>query len=250
MKFNRVTTFVTVAAAAAASVFSASAANAMSLRSDLLDTFGQYVNNEREIFTDADLQAVDPSSLFWNGVDPIDVFFVDEGAAFRSQLDYTINDGPRNTLFEDISSPDSVLSEADGALELGEGVRVGAFDGPTQISFFLKANGFNNPNGYVYGDDAAANPDGLQHMVAFNYYDDVADEYWTIIGFEDLFGEEGRTDGRNQNSDRDFNDVVFAVRGVQGEVLVKTPEPSAMLAFVGLGLAGGLQQVRRKKSNA
>lgn len=249
MKFNRVTAFVTVATAAA-SFFYGGAANAMNLRSDLQSTFSQYVNQEGALLNDAGLQQLDAQSLFWNGVDPIDVFFVNEGAAFKSQLDYSINDDAPVTLFDNISSQDSVLSETDGVLELGEGKRVGAFDGPTQIDFFLKADGFNNPNGYVYGADASANPDGLQHMVAFNYYDDVADEYWTIIGFEDLYGELGAKDAPNQNSDRDFNDVVFAVRGVQGETVVKTPEPSAMLAFVGLGLAGGLKQIRRKKTVA
>ena len=249
MKLNRITTSVAFVAAAA-SIFSAGAANAMTLRADLLDTFGQYVNEEGNLFTDASLKQLNPGSLSWNGVDPIDVFFVDEGAGFRSSLDYSINGGQKVTLFDDISSTDSVLSEQDGPLDLGEGRRVGAFSGPTSIDFFLNANSKFDDTPYVYGADAAANPDGLQHMVAFEYYDDVEDQFWTIIGFEDLYGELGATGSPNQDSDRDFNDVVFAVRGVQGEDVAKTPEPSALLAFMGLGLAGGLQQLRRKSETA
>ncbi|PSN20249.1 hypothetical protein C7271_03155 [filamentous cyanobacterium CCP5] len=91
------------------------------------------VNKEREALQDSGLTLLNPEGLFWNGVDPVDVFFINEGAGDRNQLLFSANDGPKQMIFEDVSSPDSILPNQDGPLSLGEGQSLGAFSGETQL---------------------------------------------------------------------------------------------------------------------
>ncbi len=232
----------------------AAPANALSLKAekygDLFDTFNSLVNQERFQLADSEiaLKELDVESLRWSGgVDSVDVFFINEGAGFRNQLFYTANGGPLVTIFDDVSSPDSILKNSDGPLALGDGVRLGMFEGDTSLDFVIRANGKNNPNGHLYGASAAENPDGLQHVIAYEYFDESTGENWVIMGFEDLFGVHTSEGG---HSDRDFNDAVFAVRGITGdrvEPSADVPEPSAMVGLLGLGL--GMWQVKRRKSD-
>ncbi|MGC1308105.1 MAG: DUF4114 domain-containing protein [Phormidesmis sp.] len=216
----------------------------LALRGDLLEVFSSYVREERMAFNELDLPELDASNLYWNGtVDDVEVFFVNEGAAYKNQLLFTANDGPMEIIFNNISSRQSILKESSGVLSLGEGRALSGFSGPTQLSFFLKANGFNGGKN-IYGskefmnstvDGKTVNPDGLSHLIAYNYFDEVDQESYTIIGFEDLYGPL-----KKGGSDRDFNDVVFAVRGlVEGKPEEKDiPEPSALLGLIGLAAMG------------
>ncbi|MEM6448715.1 MAG: DUF4114 domain-containing protein [Cyanobacteria bacterium P01_D01_bin.105] len=228
----------------------------LSLRKDLLDTFtDQFVQTERKAFDELALPQLDTSNLYWDGEGSVDVFFIDEGAAYKNQLLFSANDGPLKTIFENVSSKESTLASDDGVLDLGEGKSLMSFSEPTQLSFFIKANGFNGGKN-IFGADAYANTkvggkdvntDGLSHLIAYEYFDEVEQENYTIIGFEDLWGEKGATGGKNQNSDRDFNDVVFAVRGLTyGKPDSKeVPEPSALLGLLGITLLGG-KSLKRK----
>ncbi|NJN60810.1 MAG: DUF4114 domain-containing protein [Coleofasciculaceae cyanobacterium RL_1_1] len=116
----------------------------------------------------------------------------------------------------------------------GDGVDLGQFADATTFDFYL-----DSPEG-LFGTKSSFNPDGLSHVVAYEYYDEAEDQIWTILGFEDKFGE---YDPSNANSaDRDFNDVVIAIKGVTGSDYVEQdiPEPAsalALLSFAGLGLA-------------
>ena len=133
-----------------------------------------------------------------------------------------------------------------GALALGDGVNLGGFEGDTSLNFLIKENGARNPDGRVYGAIANENPDQLQHVIAYEFFDAVREESWVILGFEDLFGVHIDEGGW---SDRDFNDVVVAVRGVTGDRLTppeSVPEPSAMVGLLGLGV--GMWQVKRRQS--
>jgi hypothetical protein len=69
-----------------------------------------------------------------------------------------------------------------------------------------------------------------------------------LLGFEDLFGEIGqeRFEG-GENSDRDFNDVLFLVDMGEGN-LAKVPEPATTAALFAAG-ALGLFGVRRGKKS-
>ncbi|MBP0008536.1 MULTISPECIES: DUF4114 domain-containing protein [unclassified Roseofilum] len=219
------------------SLLYAPSAHGLSLRSDLFNTFNGMVRQERLQIEDsaASLLELDPATLQWTeGADSVDVFFINEGAIFRNQLFYSANGGAEQMVFDDIASPNSIIPEANGPMALGEGVSLGTFTGNTSLNFMIKADGAQNDNGHVYGADASLNPDGLQHVVAYEYFDDVEQENWVILGFEDLFGVHIDEGGW---SDRDFNDVVIAVRGITGNGM-PIPEPSTTAAILGLAALG------------
>lgn len=210
-------------------------AHALSLRPELWDTFNSMVNKERQSLADSTLPLLNANSLYWDGVDPVKVFFINEGAGYRNQLFFSANGGSSEMIFEDVSSPDSILANWDGPLALGEGRNLGSFEGETQLDFSIKANGYNNANGNVYGSNAADNPDGLEHLIAFEYFDEVEKKNYVVLGFEDLYGTKAN------GSDRDFNDVVFAVSGIQqGAPAADVPEPSILLGLI-VGVGGFLK---------
>jgi len=241
---------VSLTLAAATALFSAGAANAQSLNlresnEDLFNTFNSMVNSERLEIEDstAKLIDLDPETLRWlDGAEPLEIYFINEGASYRNILSYSVNGGEKQTIFSDISSKDSILAEEDGALDLGDGMSLGTFAGDTQLDFYLKQyNARTDYSKYTYGTKTADNPDGLQHFIARSYYDEATAEYWTLIGVEDLFGtKEAGT------SDRDFNDAVFAVRGLTGDPVNSepVPEPATLLGLLGVAALGALK-VRR-----
>lgn len=237
-------TGLTIATASFASIFYTTTASALQLSNSMWSQFNKYVQTERLQLQGAELLELDPASLRWaNGVNDAEIYFINEGAGFRNALYYSVNNSPEKLIWGDIASPDSILSESNGPMKLGQGFSLGSYQGDTQLSFLLAANGNKSA---MYGGVAANNPDGLQHMVAYNV--NAGGENWVLMGFEDLFGAEGATGGNNQNSDRDFNDVVVAVRGVKGTALASVPEPSAMLALLGIGSFLGLRR-RRQSTN-
>ncbi|HEY9735040.1 MAG TPA: DUF4114 domain-containing protein [Trichocoleus sp.] len=237
---NRTLVTGLVAAAAASVSFSvAEPAQAINLRPDLWSTFNSKINQERNFLQDSQLTLLNPQSLFWNGVDPVDVFFINEGAGYRNQLFYNTNGGSNVMIFNDVSSPNSIMPDKDGALTLGQGVSLGKFTGSTQLGFSIKADGFRNANGLFYGADPTKNPDGLEHLYALEYFDAVEKQKYVLLAFEDLFGT------KEQGSDRDFNDVVFVVRGIQqGAPSSDVPEPSIILGMI--TLVGGAFALRRQ----
>ncbi|PSN12208.1 hypothetical protein C7293_21235 [filamentous cyanobacterium CCT1] len=203
-----------------------------------LEELKKLINNEANALSQGFLAQyqLDTSKLFWNGVDPVEVYFINEGAGYRNQLFYTAKDSSGALLsdgkiFDDISSPHSKLSEKNGPLALGQGVSLGGFVGATQLDFMIKSNGKNGGT-TMLGTNAAANPNGLQHVVAFQHKD------WIILGFEDIVG----------GGDKDYNDVIFAVRGIQhgAPPAEDVPEPSALLGILALGV-GGFTTLRRRK---
>lgn len=227
--------------------------------SETLGTVKNLVKGERNALSAEFLSKyqLDASKLFWNGVEPVEVYFINEGAGYRNQLLYSATDGDGNLvksemIFNDVSSPYSILSNSDGPLALGQGVSLGGFSGPTQLGFSIISDGYNlakpaanatakqiaNYEKEVarrtLGADSSQNVDGLQHLVAFQHND------WVILGFEDIIG----------GGDLDYNDVVFAVRGIQqGPPTEDVPEPSALLSLLVLGI-GGFTTLRRKPSEA
>ncbi|KPQ37197.1 MAG: protein with domain of unknown function DUF4114 [Phormidesmis priestleyi Ana] len=231
----------------------AAQAEAAALRGDLLTTFSSFVQAEGVAFDEIALPKLDAASLFWDGsTNHVEVFFIDEGARFKNQLLFSANNSPLETIFDNVSSQHSTFSESDGVLALGEGRKLSPFSGPTQLSFFIRSDGFNGGTD-LYGADAdtsstvagqTVNPDGLTHLIAYEYFDEVEQEHYTIIGFEDLYGALNATGGRNQESDRDFNDVLFAVRGLSQQSSTDIPEPSALMGLMGVA-ALGLKWLKR-----
>ena len=232
------------------SVGSAQAAD-LSLRGDLLSEFSKYVQNEGVAFDELALPQLDPAKLYWDGVNDVEVFFIDEGAGFKNQLLFGANDGPLEMIFDDISSTQSTMSSSDGVLDLGQGKSLGDFSGSTQLSFFINSDGKRRSDSNLFGADGytgkivdgrEVNSDGLSHLVAYNYFDEVEQENYTIIGFEDLWGAQGTRNlaenGYNYAVDRDFNDVVFAVKGLSENPVEEVPEPSALLGLFGIAMVG------------
>ena len=210
-----------------------------------LALFRMVVNEEGLELEGVEQRLLDPNSLFSNtGFESIDVFFIEEGTNLRSSLLVSANSGPLQTVFGDVASPDSIVPEADGPLGLGDGVRLGPTSGPTSLEFFIDTNGVT-PGGNVYGADPVENPDGLQHLVVEEFTID--GESLLLVGFEDSFGPLGATNPPNENSDRDFNDGVFAIRLSENERTI-VPEPTLMLALLGVAVFGA-QGISRTPSS-
>jgi Domain of unknown function (DUF4114)/PEP-CTERM motif len=205
--------------------------------------FQPFVQKERVELTGADQVMLDPSKLMMKYAHDVSVYFVNEGAGFRNQLAYTATGGTTGTgmLFNDVSSKESILSEEDGALKKGDGVKLGNMAANTQLDFWLRANGKNGGQN-LFGTQTAFNGDGLQHVVAYAY------KNYIMLGFEDLWGEKGAKGGKNQQSDRDFNDAVFVLDIGEKNVrnLIKpVPEPTMTLGLIGVGAAGVLLRRRQ-----
>ncbi len=261
---NRVLFASTIAIGSALSNGAAQAAplNRVDLDPQLQSLFNaNFVHPERVAVSNPEFKKVDPSKLwFKKGVDALDVFFINEGAGFRNQLLYSVNGGSDNLIFEDISSKASVLPEADGPLALGEGRRLGSIAQGSKLAFTILADTATaadiargrtdtqaaDREKYRYSTDEI-NPDQLQHLLAYSYGD------YTILAFEDLYGDFQQT-GEDpnrpgfffENSDRDFNDVVIAVRGATTVGAEAVPEPGELLALAAVAGTAGLSALRRK----
>ncbi len=180
----------------------------------------------------------------------VSAFFINEGAGYRNQLAFS-SVGKTETaglLFKDISCEGTgcVGSWGGNALKLGDGTKIGEIKGGSQLDFFLRADGLNRgTSANVFGTQTSQNADGLQHLVAY-----AVGKKYLLLGFEDLYGAKGATGGKNENSDRDFNDSVFVIDIGEDNLnaLVKpVPEPSVSLSLIGLGAAGLLLRRRQSK---
>jgi hypothetical protein len=216
------------------------------LAPELWSEFNAKVNGESTYLYDQDLTQLDASQLFWDGgVDGIEIYFINEGAGYRNQLFVSANDTSTDTysssllgsmvqdgtaakVFDDIT----LTGGSDSPIYEGQGVRLSGFEGPTQLDFLLKANGFNGGT-TVYGTVDERNPDNIMtHVTAFEY------NGYVMLGFEDLWN----------GGDRDYNDAVFVVKGIQQGAPTPAedvPEPTTILGLLLLG-AGGLTTLRRQ----
>ncbi|MBD6616842.1 DUF4114 domain-containing protein [Komarekiella sp. 'clone 1'] len=200
------------------------------------------------------LNKLDPTKLFLKSESNVRLWFLNEGASYKNQLAYQAINGSQSQkglIFEDASCKTGNLCEKpsnDGILNVGDYVDLGTIAGGTQINFWLNADGANQNRSFnnVYGAPDAANPDGLEHLVAYEY------NGYLLIGFEDLYGSLGSTDGGNISpTDRDFNDVVFVVDFGKDNILTSSvPEPSTAAAMLGVGAIGMLKLRRRRQSKA
>lgn len=211
--------------------------------------YQKYVQAEGVAIPNSGQFLLDPSKLNLKFAHDVSVSFINEGAGFRNQLGFSSTGTTKTSgkIFNDISCEGAGCVGAWGgnALKLGDTVKLGTIKGGSQLDFGLKADGFNGGTN-IFGTKIPGNADGLQHVVAY-----AVDKSHLLLGFEDLYGAKGATGGKNQNSDRDFNDVVVVVdvgeknlKVLKGE---KVPEPSIVLSLLGLGAAGLV--VRRRQNN-
>ncbi|KYC39463.1 hypothetical protein WA1_32610 [Scytonema hofmannii PCC 7110] len=228
----------------------------------LIPQFQQFVQPEGIAIPDNQVRRLDPSRLQLKSDSNVRVWFLNEGAFYRNQLAYEAIQGSNyqaELVFQDAScisgnNNNCEKPSSDGTLNVGDYVDLGTVTGGSQLNFWLRANGANpqdtggtNPATNVkniYSEAATQNPDGLEHIVAYEYND------YLLVGFEDLFGPPGSLAGGNGTiaSDRDFNDVVFVVDVGKNNLDDKAyiPEPTSALAILGVGAVGLLKLSRRR----
>ncbi|MBW4650270.1 MAG: DUF4114 domain-containing protein [Kastovskya adunca ATA6-11-RM4] len=212
--------------------------------------FQQFVQKEKMELANAGQFLLDPENLKLKYSYNVSVFFINEGAANRNQLAYEATGQTTSSglIFKDISSPESLLPNPGGPLKKGDSVNLGKITAGTQLDFFLRSDGFSLGNkANIFGTQTSSNPDSLQHVVAYA----IQNSRYLLLGFEDLYGSYRAIGGKNQYSDRDFNDAVFAVDIGEKNVkhLTAVPEPSTTAALAGLAAVSvaGLRRRNRKQ---
>jgi hypothetical protein len=229
----------------------------------LIPTFQSYVQKDGISIPEGNVRQLDPSKLVLKDDHDVRVWFVDGGAVYHDQLAYEATKGSsyqNGYVFSDASCKTGNNNNCakpldNGSLNVGDYVDLGRLTSGTQLNFWLRANGaqpsdpgaINPTTGLknIYGTNAAQNPDKLDHIVAYAY---TLNDRYLLVGFEDLFGNKGSTDGGNLDAiaDRDFNDVVFAVDF--GKVAA-VPESTSAMALLGAGLVGMLKLRRQNKED-
>ncbi|NJR65429.1 MAG: DUF4114 domain-containing protein [Leptolyngbyaceae cyanobacterium CRU_2_3] len=197
--------------------------------------FQAFVQPERMEKVDVGQLLLDPTKLKLKFDHEVKVHFINEGAGFRNQLAYEATGTTTRTglVFNDAS---------DDVLKYGDGVSLGNVKAGTLLDFWLRADGRNGGRN-IFGTQTAANEDGLQHVFAAAYNN------YLVLGFEDLYGGLGAWGGKNQGSDRDFNDTVVVVDiGEDNIRAMSVPEPSITLGLMSLG-AAGLMRLRRRQNS-
>ena len=138
--------------------------------------------------------AVDPNIRLLEKAE-VSLTFIDEGAGYRNSFGYFLFDDDNNILETRTVFNNASEVGGGGSLVPGDTVDLGLFDAGTNIGFWLRADGFKNPNNHTYYTLDHLNPDGLRHVAMIA---DVVNER-VVLGVEDLFNL----------GDQDFNDIVF-----------------------------------------
>jgi len=169
---------------------------------------------------------LDPSMLTLKTNQDISVFFVGEGAGYLNTLGFNtsgvgVKTGNPQLIFPNASSNissyignPSAPPSTSAPLMPGDFVNLGTIQAGTTLDFFLIANGAAGGT-TVFSTTNSANPDGMRHVVAYTS----KDSPYLLIGFEDLLG----------GGDKDYNDVLIAVRGIS---LTTAPEPSTLFILL------------------
>ncbi|MEH2416825.1 DUF4114 domain-containing protein [Nostoc sp.] len=222
--------------------------------------FQQFVQAESVALPNSGQFKLDPSKLGLKYNYDVSVYFINEGASYRNQLafDATGTTNKSGLVFKDASCDGAgcILGGGATALKLGDGVKLGNITGGTQLDFSLRANGLNLGNSAnIFSTETTSNPDGLQHAVAYAYNN------YILLAFEDLYGGlhasgiDPATGKANQNSDRDFNDVVVVLdigeANVKALIGATVPEPSVTLSMFAVGAVSmfGLRRRRQTRTS-
>ncbi|OLP16434.1 hypothetical protein BST81_20855 [Leptolyngbya sp. 'hensonii'] len=218
----------------------------------LMPEFQKFVQLENQVLNNPETYAVDPTKLTLTVDSAVRVYFLNEGASYKNQLAYdgtTSSSYQAKLIFNNVSAYDSLKPNPEGPLTIGDYVDLGVMQGGTKLNFWIRTNGYNG-GANVYGSSATLNPDQLEHMVSYVYKD------YLILGFEDLYGPKGLFGGKNEGSDRDFNDVLFVVDIGKTNILnltvlpqsaLKQSVPEATLGSFGWGAIGLLLFKKQRK---
>jgi len=158
------------------------------------------------------------------------VTFVTEGAGYKNILGfytYNINNPP--TSVSQIGNvtivfPNASMTNSGGGLNPGNKVKIGTFPAGTGIGWVLIADGWRNSMvtaGYnTFYSNPQFNPETNPTLKRHNVYLYDQGRNLFLIGFEDI--------RRDQNSDNDFNDLVFYVKSNPITAIVNTNTPSVI----------------------
>lgn len=204
------------------------AQNLQEQNQELFNFFKSHVNTERAALSATDLKPLDATNLLFDTSETVEVYFIHEGAGYKNQVLFTADDQAPAMLIENAS-----LKGSGGNLKAGDGFILSDFEGLSdvaQFEFLIASNGYGKENPTLLYTNADKNSDGLEHVTAFGYMDEVTGDYYTFIGFEDIVG----------GGDLDYNDVVLVAKGFQNPD-VDVPEPVSSLAVLAVGAvaAGG-----------
>ena len=179
----------------------------------------------------------------------ISVAFVGSDADFRDDLWYFSALGDFNSpsvfLFNNHTTAPGTINDFDDS-----GLAIGAeaiFGICTKEDAGDPGASCENADNVFYSGDATRNTDGEPHMIAWTRAEyeamtgadllvdlGIPADYDWVIGFEDILG----------GGDEDYNDAIFAVRGITA-----VPEPVTMtLLATGLAGMGGAGAFRRRKN--
>lgn len=203
---------------------------------------------EYKALNNATAMALDPTTLRFSTDTVARLYFVSEGAAYRSILGFNTLSAsapiPTATtpgilpnaqvIFPNLSSsaPGSLSSATNSVrtasepLLPGDFVNLGTFSSGTLLDFFLIPNGASGGSA-VLTEEALRNSDKLQHFVSFT----VPGSSYTFFALEDQVG----------GGDHDYNDAIFALQ------LSTAPEPGTWVSLCALSVLVGIQTVRRRK---
>ncbi len=202
---------------------------AVSFQQNALPTLDAWIKKNLPEYTaikDFSSMTLDPSMLTVKTTQDVRVYFIGEGAGYQNTLGYNtsstgIKSGNPELIFPNASSSVSSYATASqigsrtkaDPLIPGDYVDLGTMQAGTQLDFFMIANGASGGSN-VFSTTTSANPDGIRHVVAYAS----KDSPYLLLGFEDMLG----------GGDRDYNDVLIAVKGLQMQ-LTTAPEPSTLL---------------------
>ncbi len=185
----------------------ASDARSAAFYTDVMPTFLSIIEDhlaETVEFTGRDGFKLDASRLLLRSAsdEPIRIYFLAEGAGYHNTVGFAFteagsqNIGQATVLFPDASMRSGSTRTTWEPLKVGDFVEIGVGARGFQLDFFLISNAVNGGTQWLW-NDPEANPDGLQHMVAFM----VPDSRFILLGFEDIIG----------GGDLDYNDSLFVV---------------------------------------
>ncbi|MEM9539114.1 MAG: PEP-CTERM sorting domain-containing protein [Cyanobacteria bacterium P01_E01_bin.42] len=236
--------------AAIASTFIGGAAKAYTLapQSNLQDLDRDFYNTLvddyllRGLESSEGVEIVDRADYALNGDivvtgNTVDVFLIDADpvykafALFDNTIDFTVNDGVKEDAFG-LDGTDRVDDAVDEVVD-GEGFTIKGLKTGDVLDFTLTSSPFPTVTN-IFGAINSENPDGLQHIVAYEIQHDGYD--WLYLGWEDILGT-----STNPVVDWDFNDAAIVIRHRTEAV----PEPGVTLAL--LGIAAGSLGLRRRK---
>jgi len=193
---------------------------------------------ETEVNTAFIDEAIDPNLRLQDDA-AISVTFITEGAGYRNSFGYFLFDGDNNILKEETIFSNASMTGSGGRLRPGDTVDLGDFEAGSNIGFWLRGNGYDDPGGYTYYSLDQYNPDGKRHVAVMA---DTLNER-VVVGIEDLFNL----------GDKDFNDVVFTFEATPFSALdiaaMPTGAPEAgpvATALISAGLFAAY--VRRRRS--